>query len=234
MADVVDVMFGWFVDLIGWLFEKILQLIGWLIKMLFGGIKALWNLIFRRKEPQNSTTSVQQPSTQGSSNASSAEAANENNDSLMKSYEDIVADIQSVEGLDAEESKKALYHSIMTILIHKTLPIRKKGELIELADKKVHAILPETIDYANFYVKIVGTSYTVLNEMTEGFFTNDINRFKAAIARENKEAALKPLTDYLTDIMAAIAAMNAPDGQFSFEPSMIEGITLPEWGIKVA
>lgn len=45
MADVIDTMFGWFLEIVEWLFEAFLKVCGWILKLLWLGIKALFGLI---------------------------------------------------------------------------------------------------------------------------------------------------------------------------------------------
>ncbi len=49
--DIIDVMFGWFVDIFSWIIDKLIKLCTWVIKVVFLGIIALFKSIFSKKEP---------------------------------------------------------------------------------------------------------------------------------------------------------------------------------------
>ncbi len=55
MADVVDTMFGWLVDILGWVFDKFLKLCGWLIKLIVAGFVSLFRLIFKKNDSGRNT-----------------------------------------------------------------------------------------------------------------------------------------------------------------------------------
>lgn len=68
MADVVDTMFGWMIDLFSWLFTAFFKVCGWIIKLLWVGITALVGLIITRV---NSKKETRDPNGFVSSNGSS-------------------------------------------------------------------------------------------------------------------------------------------------------------------
>ena len=238
MADVVDTMFGWLVDIFGWIFEKILQLIGWLIKVVFKGIASLFKAIVHAfkspskdsptviETPINNPDALNEPFTYDSDPSVAEETPQ------MRSYEDLSNDIKAItkdnDGETAASDK--LTQMIMTVLIHNTMSVHQKGELIVAVNNKAHEVFPDVLQVGQFYASVIETSYKLLNQMTQGFFTKDLEDFYAAINQSNTDSGLKPLADYLIDIMAAFGAINSPTGKFSVTEEMTEGIEFPEWG----
>lgn len=49
MADVIDTMFGWMMEIFSWIIEKLVKLAVWLLKVAMAGIIALVSLVFRKK-----------------------------------------------------------------------------------------------------------------------------------------------------------------------------------------
>ena len=61
MADVVDTMFGWFLEIVDWLFKAFLKICGWILKLLWIGIKALFGLIVGLLRKDNGNNAGQAP-----------------------------------------------------------------------------------------------------------------------------------------------------------------------------
>lgn len=226
MSDVVDTMFGWLLEIFGWVFKMIAKIAVWLVKLLFSGIKALFGLIFKK----NNTEPVQ-----NNPDAEPQRADNPSNEQedapTMRSYQDLASDITaySINSSETEAITNSLGQTLLTILIHNTLSIHEKGELIEKLHEKVKEIMPNPIDSGRFYMQNIEVAYKLLNQMTGDFFKNDLETLYAAIDSSQPDVELQPLEHYLTDIMSATAALYAPDGKFTYTPDLLEGVKMPSW-----
>lgn len=210
MADIVDTMFGWIVDIFAWIIDKTIMLIGWIIKVLFKGIVSL----FRRDEgvetpKEPSSTTEEQPK--------------------MRSYEGLADDINGITEINQEDySKDKMMNIVMTVLLHNSLSYAQKARLIVQSDKKIKDLINNPASRGHFYASLIDLSYALLNQMSNGALTGQWDKFKAALD-SNSDVELEPLGNYLISIMNIVSALYSPDGKSSFNVSMLEGVELPKW-----
>ena len=218
MADVVDTMFGWIVDIIGWLIDKTIKLIGWIIKMLFKGIVAVFRSIFHKDKPSEDVEAQNEP------NSTVGEQP------IMRAYEDLVDDINGITEINIEDySEDKMMNIMMTVLLHNSLSYAQKARLLALSDKKIEGIVNNPVSRAHFYASLVDAAYALLNHMSNNALKEQWDKYKAALDSNNTDVELEPLGNYLISIMNTVAAMYSPDGKASFKIEMLEGIELPTW-----
>lgn len=221
MADIVDTMLGWIVDIFVWIFKAILKVCGWILKQLWLGVKALYRLIFKKGQEDASGATY------------TTEAADTGGSSKMMSYENILSNIDglnpNVAGNPDETPQDRLTSLVLTGLLHDNLTFAQKARVVKKGDEKYAQISKNPIERGNFYVNLISTGYALINQMTNNAVQFNADKFNAGLDPNNKETELEPLGNYLIDIMNIVAAMYSPDGKSSFNVDMLEGVALPKW-----
>lgn len=237
MADIEDVLYENFLELLLWIIKQVLKLCGWIIKilwqglvillsLLWKGIKALLNLIFRNKETHIPNES---DSMDSNLNYPGPTLLKERADNM--SFANLKATISSIGtiGIDEREAKDLLFKTTVSIITHNELTIFQKGQLIELVDWKVFDLYPDPVEADRFFVSVIISAYDEINDLYYGIYTKNITDLKAAVEQNNCEDTLKPLGEYIIDIISAVESNNDVNRQFTFTPSMLDGIGLPIW-----
>lgn len=230
MADVVDSMFGWFLEILEWLFKAFLKVCGWILKLLWIGIKALFGLIVGLFRKDNGDTAGQAPVSTESSAVSSPEGPSESAPA-MRSYDDLLCDIAVIDNSsDAEQSAQDRLMNIeLTDLLHNSLTYAPKARLLKKGEEKLSDITKGPIERGTFFGNLVSTAYGLINHMTDNAVQDHADKYKAGLDPNYQEVELEPLGNYIIDIMNIVAAMYSPDGKASFRIEMLEGIDLPTW-----
>lgn len=230
MADVVDTMFGWFLEILEWLFKAFLKVCGWILKLLWIGIKALFGLIVGLFRKDNGDTAGQAPVSTESSAVSSPEGPSESAPA-MRSYDDLLSDIAAIDNSsDAEQSAQDRLMNIeLTGLLHNSLTYAQKARLLKKGEEILSEITKDPIERGTFFGNLVSTAYGLINHMTDNAVQDRADKYKAGLDPNNQEVELEPLGNYIIDIMNIVAAMYSPDGKASFKIEMLEGIDLPTW-----
>lgn len=228
MADVVDTLLGWLLEIFEWIFNAILKICGWIIKLLWLGIKALFVLIFKNKKEEN-TTSI---SNKADSSNSITESPS-NSVPNMRSYDDLLNDIDAINPNDPssheDSPKDRLMQIELTGLLHKTLSYAQKARLLQKGEMKFAEISKDPIERCSFFGHIVSNAYALINQMTNNAVKDHADKYNAGLDSNDQEVELEPLGNYLIDIMSIVAAMYSPDGKASFNVEMLEGVELPTW-----
>lgn len=228
MADVVDTLLGWLLEIFEWIFNAILKICGWIIKLLWLGIKTLFGLIFKNNKKKDATVIS---NTSNSSN--SATKSPSNNVPNMRSYDDLLSDIEAINpndpGSHEDSPKDRLMQIELTGLLHKTLSYAQKVRLLQKGEMKFAEISKDPIERCSFFGHIVSNAYALINQMTNNAVKDHADKYNAGLDSNNQEVGLEPLGNYLIDIMSIVAAMYSPDGKSSFKIEMLEGVGLPTW-----
>lgn len=230
MADVVDTMFGWFLEILEWLFKAFLKVCGWFFKLLWIGIKALFGLIVGLFRKDNSDVAGLAPVSTESPSVSSPEVSSESAPT-MRSYDDLLNDIAAVvNSSDAEQkAQDRLMNIELTGLLHNGLTYAQKARLLKKGEEKLAEITKDPIERGTFFGNLVITAYGLINHMTDNAVQDRADKYKAGLDPNNQEVELEPLGNYIIDIMNIVAAMYSPDGKASFKIEMLEGVDLPTW-----
>lgn len=235
MADVVDTMFGWLLEIFEWLIKAFLKVCGWILKLFWIGIKSILGLIvglFRKDDRDNTeypTISTRSPSELSTEVPSESALA-------MRSYDDLLSDIATIDNSsDAEQSAQDLLMNIeLTGLLHNSLTYAQKARLLKKGEEKLTEITNDPIERGTFFGNLVSTAYDLINNMTNNAVQDHADKYKAGLDPNNQEVELEPLGNYIIDIMNIVAAMYSPDGKASFRVEMLEGIDLPMWAGDIA
>ena len=212
MADIVDTMFGWLVDIFGWILEKLLKLCGWILKLIWSGIVGLFKLIFKKKE-----TTI----------SSGQDFTSEDGTPQMQSFDELLSDIDGLKESGTRQDK--LMNIELTALLHNTLSFAQKARILKKGEDKLTELGFNVTDRASFFGDMVNNAYALINDMTGNAIQEQVDKYKAALDPMNQEVELEPLGNYIINIMNTVSAMNAPDGRSSFKREMLEGVELPSW-----
>lgn len=230
MADVVDTMFGWFLEIVEWLFKAFLKVCGWILKLLWLGIKALFGLIVGlfRKDGGNE---IGQAPVSTENLSSSTPSSSSDSVPTMRSYEDLISDIVAIDiSSNADQSAQDQLMNIeLTGLLHNSLSYAQKARLLKQGEEKLAEITKDPIERGTFFGNLVSTAYGLINHMTDNAVQDHADKYKAGLDPNNQDVELEPLGNYIIDIMNIVAAMYSPDGKASFKIDMLEGIDLPTW-----
>lgn len=230
MADVVDTMFGWFLEIVEWLFNAFLKVCGWILKLLWLGIKALFGVIvglFRK----DSGNEIGQASVSTENPSSSTPSTSSENVPTMRSYDDLISDIAAIDvSSNANQSAQDQLMNIeLTGLLHNSLTYAQKARLLKRGEEKLAEITKDPIERGTFFGNMVSSAYALINHMTDNAVQDHAEKYKAGLDPNNQDVELEPLGNYLIDIMNIVAAMYSPDGKASFNIEMFEGVDLPTW-----
>lgn len=230
MADVIDTMFGWFLEILEWLLKAFLKVCGWILKLLWIGIKSLFGLIFGKKSEEDTVVST--PATPDVASPQPSGATDEAVPT-MRSFEDLLNDITAIEINDSPNQEDSPLDRLMNIeltgLLHNTLTYAQKALLIKKGEEKLAEITKDPIERGSFFGNMVSTAYGLINHMTDNAVQDHSEKFKAGLDPNNQDVELEPLGNYLIDIMNIVAAMYSPEGKASFKLEMLNGIELPTW-----
>lgn len=230
MADVVDTMFGWLLEIFEWVFKATLKVCGWILKLLWLGIKALFGLIFSKNKEDTADIS-NTTSTTGVSDASASSPSNSIPE--MRSYDGLLSDIEAITPNDSDNSDGTHQERLMNIeltgLLHSTLTYAQKARLLKKGEEKYAEISKDPIERGSFFGNMVNNAYALINHMTNNAVQANADKFNAGLDPNNQEVELEPLGNYFINIMNIVAAMYSPDGKSSFKIEMLEGVELPTW-----
>ena len=223
--DLVDTMLEMIMDFFLWIFKMLVKLTVGLVKFLFGLIKSLFS--GNKSQEANQTSHVDD----------SSQPVDQSDDEqvLHRTYSEVLAELDSFPKANSEYAlKDELFSTGTDILFNKKVTFIEKAKLLSHLGNRINELFPEDLVTAgNIWVNTINYSYQTLNEWTQGFYESNLRDFRNAFDKTNKEAKLLPLEHYLTDIMSSCQALNSPDGKFSFTPSMLNGVKLPEWPLMV-
>ncbi len=235
MADVVDTMFGWLLEIFEWIFKALLKVCGWILKLLWLGIKSLFSLIFGKKE---SDTTAMSNTTATTGNADSTTQSPSNDVPKMRSYDNLISDIEAIDPNDSGNSDGVPQDRLMNIeltgLLHNTLTYAQKARLLKKGEEKFAEISKDPIERGSFFGKMVSNAYALINHMTDNAVKDHADKYNAGLDPNNQEVELEPLGNYFIDIMNIVAAMYSPDGKASFNVEKLESVELPTWAGDVA
>ncbi len=223
--DLVDTMLEMIMDFFLWICKMLVKLAVGLIKFLFGLIKSLFS--GNKSQESNQTNNV----------VDSSQSTDQSDDEqvLYRTYSEVIAELDSFPKLNSEYPlKDELFATGTDILFNKKVTFVEKAKLLSHLGSRINEFFPEDLVTAgNIWVNIINYSYQTLNEWSQGFYETNLRDFRNAFDKTNKDAKLLPLEQYLTEIMSSCQAFNSPDGKFSFTPSMLDGVKMPEWPLMV-
>lgn len=204
-GDIIDVMFGWMLELFGWIFKTIFKLIWWVISSIFGAI-------FGKKKQTESISS------------------NNNGQTNRYSYSDCLSDIETAAQNYTDDELSNQYGCLfVNILVNGNMSIDEKCRLLEKVDSKIkNCFSNHPIDIGTFYVTHIEVAFRAINQMFNGsspIASMGMNNF----SNDVKNGNLKPMTQYIGEIMSLIGAINSPNGEFSMNYSILDKYKLPNW-----
>lgn len=212
-GDIVDVMFGWFLELIGWIIKMMGRIAVWLLKLCRTLIKALFNAI--RKGGTNSKDTNSQM--QSSSNTQ------------QYSFNDCMSDIETAKDKYVGEELKNRYgYLFANILLNMNMTVDEKCQLLEVAANKIKDYFNNPVESSAFYIQYIEVSYKLLGEMLGDEATLVISDYNEYI-QDVKNASLKPMSSYLGQIMGYVGALAANGKTFTIENSIFSKYRLPNW-----
>lgn len=213
MADIVDTMFGWFMDIIGWL----IKLMG---KIIVGLITVIINLIKSLFSKQNKQVSDTHSATEGT----------EKEPVKLWLYENFVSDINNLQGtpLDEEFNNK-ISGIILNLLVNFNIPLEEKCKGLEFVDGKMKEFYgTNQLSIGTVWVQTIKVAYNVLCTMTSGESTI-MNTAQQNFEDDVQNSNLKPLQDYLIEILTYVGALASADGSCTFDSNLLEKYSLPQW-----
>lgn len=210
-GDIVDVMFGWLLELFGWIIKMMGRIAVWLLKLCITLIKALFNAI--RKGGQNSKdTNSQSPG-----------------DTQQSSFNDCLSDIETAKDRYVGEDLKNRYgYLFANILLNMNMTIDEKCRLLESAADKIREFFNNPVESAAFYIQYIEVSYKLLSEMLGDEATIVISDYNEYI-QDVKNASLKPMSHYLGQIMGYVGALAANGKTYTIENFIFSKYRLPNW-----
>ncbi len=212
-GDIVDVMFGWFLELIGWIIKMMGRIAVWLLKLCITLIKALFNAIRKGGTNSKDTNSQMQSS----------------NNTQQYSFNDCMSDIETAKDkYVGEELKKRYGYLFANILLNMNMTIDEKCRLLESAADKIREFFNNPVESSAFYIQYIEVSYKLLSEMLGDEATIVISDYNEYI-QDVKNASLKPMSTYLGQIMGYVGALAANGKTFTIENSIFSKYRLPNW-----
>lgn len=212
-GDIVDVMFGWFLELIGWIIKMMGRIAVWLLKLCITLIKALFNAI-----RQGGTNSQEANSQMQSSN-----------NTQQYSFNDCMGDLETAKDKYVGEELKNRYgYLFANILLNMNMTIDEKCQLLEVAANKIREYFNNPLESSAFYIQYIDVSYKLLIEMLGDEATIVISDYNEYI-QDVRNASLKPMSIYLGQIMGYVGAIAANGKTFTIENSIFSKYRLPNW-----
>ena len=214
MADIVNEMYGWFLELLEWIIKMIGRIAFWLLKLCWSLIKALFNAIRKRGTKSSDRQYQQQKSS---------------DETQQYSFNDCMSDIETAkDNYEGEELKNRYGYLFANILLNMNMTIDEKCRLLEVAAAKIKVFFNNPIEESSFYTQYIDVSYKLLSEMLGDEATLVISDHNKYI-QDVKNASLKPMSSYLGQIMGYVGALAANGKTFTIENSIFSKYQLPNW-----
>ncbi len=224
-GDVIDMMNGWFWELIEWIIKMMCRIAVWLLKLCMTLttkllkscitlIKALFNAI-RKGRAKSPDTSIS--------------ASDSSGRMQQHSFNDCISDIETAkDNYEGEELKKRYGYLFSNILLIMNMTIDEKCRLLEAVADKIREFLNNPVEASTFYIHYIEVSYKLLSEMLGDEATLVISDYNEYI-QDVKTASLKPMSHYLGQIMGYVGALAANGRTFTIENSIFSKYRLPNW-----
>lgn len=218
-GDIIDTMFGYLMELFGWIFKQFLKLAMWIIKILFkltiGLIKWIWDLIFNREKP------VAQEEVK--------KDVVENYRSLLTQIESIDTLKQSITSDSSTEDTEAFFNAFTQVgfklVFSENISIRDKFRLLEQLNKRTDTYLPNEVA-TNYYTRLIERSYQSLYEGLDNSMM--ISEPMAEFKKHSEAKTLSDFTEDFKNIFAFAALFADRTKEVSIDNEDYAGLDLPK------
>lgn len=218
-GDVIDTMFNWMIEIVGWIFKM-------MFKIAWGIIKFFWNLvkdiIAARKADNQQSSSVADNNLSSSNDGNSTMGYNVIVENINQA--DAEALNKRAETGNYSEDDTLYFATFMTIIFSGDISIREKFLLVEKANNSIEANLSQEV-IAKFYPKVITLAYDGLAEyMTNSQMLID---HKNDFETNFYNGTLDNFTDDFQNLFAYSLLLGSNNANITISSEDFEDLNLP-------